>query len=229
MSTAISLSFPDATYTESNKPSVDTLKSDLSLVENGHNDHVNDATLHFLASTLYPVGSIYINAGVATNPATLLGFGTWTAFGAGKMMIGIDGTDTDFDSLSDTGGAKTATLAETNLAAHTHTGPSHTHTGPSHTHTGTTGGQSATHTHSIPNTWHVGNDDEVGGANINSVRETFNSGNASGDHTHNITTAAAGTGATGASGTGATGSAGSATAFSIMNPYVTAYMWKRTA
>jgi hypothetical protein len=38
-------------------------------------------------ATLYPVGSIYINATSSTNPATLLGFGTWTAFGAGRVMF----------------------------------------------------------------------------------------------------------------------------------------------
>ena len=38
---------------------------------------------------VYPVGSIYINASVATNPGTLLGFGTWAVFGAGKVMVGI--------------------------------------------------------------------------------------------------------------------------------------------
>ena len=40
---------------------------------------------------LYPVGSIYTQATVATNPATLLGFGTWAAFGAGRVMVGLDG------------------------------------------------------------------------------------------------------------------------------------------
>ena len=45
----------------------------------------------------YPVGSIYMNATVATNPATLLGFGTWVAFGAGQVPVGIDATDNDFD------------------------------------------------------------------------------------------------------------------------------------
>jgi hypothetical protein len=39
---------------------------------------------------LYPVGSLYINASNATNPATLLGFGTWEAFGTGKVLVGID-------------------------------------------------------------------------------------------------------------------------------------------
>ena len=58
---------------------------------------------------VYPVGSIYINASVSTNPATLLGFGTWIAFGAGKVMVGIDSSDTDFDAAEETGGAKSQT------------------------------------------------------------------------------------------------------------------------
>jgi hypothetical protein len=41
-------------------------------------------------SVLYPVGSVYINAAVSTNPGTLLGFGTWAAFGAGRVLVGLD-------------------------------------------------------------------------------------------------------------------------------------------
>ncbi len=54
----------------------------------------------------WPVGSIFISI-VATNPATLLGFGTWTAFGAGRVLIGLDAGDADFDTPEETGGAKT--------------------------------------------------------------------------------------------------------------------------
>tara|TARA_R100000654_G_scaffold30270_1_gene54985 strand:+ start:199 stop:927 length:729 start_codon:yes stop_codon:yes gene_type:complete len=70
---------------------------------------------------VYPVGSIYINAAVATNPATLLGFGTWVAFGAGRVMVGIDSSDTDFDTAQETGGSKTHTLTTSELPSHTHT------------------------------------------------------------------------------------------------------------
>ena len=70
---------------------------------------------------VYPVGSIYINAAVATNPATLLGFGTWAAFGAGRVMVGLDSTDTDFDAAEETGGAKTVTLTTSQIPSHTHT------------------------------------------------------------------------------------------------------------
>ena len=74
------------------------------------------------AALLYPVGSIYSNAAVATNPGTLLGFGTWTAFGAGRVMVGLDaGGDADFDTVEQTGGAKTHTLTISEMPAHTHT------------------------------------------------------------------------------------------------------------
>ena len=74
---------------------------------------------------VYPVGSIYINAAVATNPGTLLGFGTWVAFGAGRVMVGIDASQTEFDTLEETGGAKTHTLSISEIPAHTHNQGSH--------------------------------------------------------------------------------------------------------
>jgi len=70
---------------------------------------------------VYPVGSIYINAAVATNPGTLLGFGTWTAFGAGRVIVGLNAADSDFDTVQETGGAKTHTLSVAELPSHTHT------------------------------------------------------------------------------------------------------------
>jgi hypothetical protein len=69
-----------------------------------------------LLSTMYPVG-IVVTLGVSTNPATVFGFGTWTAI-AGKVIVGIDGTQTEFDTLDETGGAKTN--SHTHEHSHTH-------------------------------------------------------------------------------------------------------------
>ena len=90
---------------------------------------------------LYPVGSIYINAGVSTNPNTLLGFGTWTAFGAGRVMVGLNGSDTSFDTLEETGGSKDAVVvSHTHTATVTDAGHTHTITGAIKDGGGTTSG-----------------------------------------------------------------------------------------
>ena len=68
----------------------------------------------------YPIGSVYINASNATNPASLLGFGTWVAFGAGKVMVGLDAGDTSFDTVGETGGEKTHTLTIAEMPVHSH-------------------------------------------------------------------------------------------------------------
>ena len=78
-------------------------------------------------AVLHPVGSVYINANTATNPSTLLGFGTWAAFGAGKVIVGLDAGDAAFDTAGETGGSKDAVVV-----AHTHTA---TVTDPGHAHT----------------------------------------------------------------------------------------------
>jgi len=81
---------------------------------------------------LYPVGSIYINATSSTNPGTLLGFGTWTAFGAGRVPVGFDSGNALFDAAEETGGAADAALVtHTHTATSTVTDPTHFHTTPS--------------------------------------------------------------------------------------------------
>lgn len=89
------------------------------------------ATTAFVTAAMqamYPVGSIYVNAGVTTNPATLLGFGTWAAFGAGKVMVGLNGSDSLFDALEETGGSKDAVVVSHNHTASTSiSDPGHVH------------------------------------------------------------------------------------------------------
>jgi len=77
---------------------------------------------------LYPVGSVYTNATVSTNPATLLGFGTWTAFGAGRVPVGFDSGNALFDAAEETGGSADAiTVSHTHTATTTSTDSGHTH------------------------------------------------------------------------------------------------------
>lgn len=110
----------------------------------------------------FPVGAVFI-AVVSTNPATLLGYGTWSAFGAGRVLIGLDSGDTDFDAAEETGGAKTVAAAGTNSAP-TFTGSAlsgHAHGAgtlvPS-AHAGAAVDNHASHTHTyteVPNHVHI--------------------------------------------------------------------------
>ena len=84
------------------------------------------AFVQAVAQTLFPVGAIY-TATVSTNPGTLLGFGTWTAFGAGRVMIGAGTGGGGTYTAGATGGSKDAVVV-----SHTHTA---TVTDPGHTHT----------------------------------------------------------------------------------------------
>ena len=70
-------------------------------------------------SAAWPVGAVFLSV-VSTNPNTLLGFGTWSAFGTGRVLVGIDSGDTDFDTVEETGGAKTHTLTTAEIPSHSH-------------------------------------------------------------------------------------------------------------
>lgn len=103
------------------------------------------ATTAFVQEALqavYPVGSVYINASDITSPATLLGFGTWSAIGAGRVLVGQDTGDALFDVMGETGGSKDAIVV-----THTHTTASVSTANLEHSHSGTTSNQSANHTH----------------------------------------------------------------------------------
>jgi len=148
-----------------------------------------------LGDLFYPVGSKYTNFSDGTNPATLLGFGTWERIAKGKVVVGVDSTDTDFNTAEKTGGEKTHTLTDAEM--------------PSHNHSGTTGNDS--HTHTVTDKYYVyginagpGGGDDFG---YNSATRTTSENT----HNHSISTA------------------GSDNAHNNLQPYITAYIWKRTA
>ena len=91
-------------------------------------DSTQIATTAFVKNVLetyiYPVGSIYFNMAVSTNPGTLLGFGTWAAYAEGRVLVGFQSSGT-FDALDESLGAETSTtgshtLTTGEIPAHTH-------------------------------------------------------------------------------------------------------------
>jgi hypothetical protein len=70
---------------------------------------------------LHPVGSIYTSTS-ATNPGTSFGFGTWVAFGAGRVLIGDGG---GFSAGATGGSADAVLVSHTHTATVTDSGHSH--------------------------------------------------------------------------------------------------------
>ena len=118
------------------------------VTQSAGNSSTSIATTAFVQaalSAIYPVGSIYTNASSSTNPATLLGFGTWTAFGAGRVMVGFDSGNALFDTAEETGGSADAiTVSHTHTATSTVTDPGHQHQMGAKDSTANEGGDTAT-------------------------------------------------------------------------------------
>lgn len=148
-----------------------------------------------LLDFLHPVGSIYMSTS-ATNPTNLFG-GTWVAWGAGRVPVGFNGGDGNFNSSEKTGGSKTINIQ-------------HNH-GLSNARAAVGRADSSTSTISY-----------TAGGNPHNVyfdREFSYWGGIAGVSKHATDTAKI---------YGNTDNGGS-TAASVLQPYITCYMWKRTA
>ena len=162
-----------------------------------------------LLNLLYPIGSIYMSTSSA-NPTNIMG-GIWVSWGEGRVPVGVGtGTDSnntsvDFSAANQTGGEYTHLLtgAESGQKAVQ------------------TGSQSASHTHSL--TYNAdsgaaasGSDPSGRGAFVRrtasgGATSTWKTGNQSASHTHSISASNA------------------SNRHNNIQPYVTCYMWKRTA
>jgi hypothetical protein len=143
---------------------------------------------------LYPVGTIYSNISVSTNPATLFGFGTWTAI-AGRVVVGLDSGDAAFDTVGETGGSKDAVVV-------------------SHTHTATVTDSGHTHIFDGGNFTASGNIFQATSGSLGSAISATSTGS--------IRSATTGV-------TVANSTEGSSGTNANLQPYVVAYVWKRTA
>ena len=170
--------------------------ADLMIVDDGAGGTNRKAAMSrmktYILESVYPVGSIFISIS-ATDPGTSLGFGTWSRFGEGRMLVSQNSSDSDFDTAEETGGAKTHTISESQLPSHQHftmnTGNGFGNSLEDNVNnTGTTNSRGG-----------LGNNDYI----MQSVSSAANAGK--------------------------TSAVGSGSAVTHMNPYIVAYMWKRTS
>lgn len=210
--------------------------NNMNHIENGIKD-AHDI-LDGIFDAIYPVGSIYMSASLSTHEQVEALFGgTWVAWGAGRVPVGVDTSQTEFDTVEETGGAKTVTLtaAQSGVPAHNHGLNSHTHTyNKANSPTGSTtltASQIPSHRHSMAST--SSNITYASGSKTAKVPVNNSGGNTGytggGDgHTHTIGTTSTNTG--GASGNTANNTAANASsAHTNLQPYITCYMYKRIA
>ena len=221
-------------YSDNSSLGVDNVQAAIDGTCTKFNNQLTNLTTNVI-SKMYPVGSIYISTSIsdAKSVASILGVGTWVTFGDGRVLRSSSGTS------EQTGGSSDVILTTSNLPSHTH---SYT---PSGSVTSTFTGQSSitsesgNHFHYIDNGWAIkwGNLSNItfstasmtnGTSTANNPYVSSNSTNYAGSHTHTVTSK--GTVSSAFIGTTATTTAtGSGTKFSTIDPYITVYMYKRTA
>lgn len=185
-----------------------------------------NSTTSTLLDMIYPVGSIYMSVNYIS-PSSLFG-GTWVAWGTGKVPVGIDTSDGNFNTVEKIGGTSAVTLTSSQIPSHAHTVPANIASwAGDHGHT--------TQARTVSDALKL--DDAVLGwrgrittGSSESITSKTSGGvtgrsfyidipsltvNSAGGHTHNIP----------ASTTSTYGTSGN---HSNLQPYITCYMWKRT-
>ena len=67
----------------------------------------------------FPIGASYVTQ-TDINPASVLGFGTWERI-KGKVLVGLDEDDENFNTIGKEGGEATHTLTVEEMPSHSHT------------------------------------------------------------------------------------------------------------
>lgn len=162
------------------------------------NSDTSLATTAFVKAVLlaaHPVGDIKFST-VNVNPGTYLG-GTWVPWGSGRVPVGVDTSQAEFNAAEGTGGAKTHTLSVNEM--------------PSHNHGGATGTDFPDHAHQFYRSAIVNGGVAGGGALVVSSEYLSTTSGATERHTHSIS------------------SQGGGQPHNNLQPYITCYMFKRTA
>ena len=217
------------------------------ITENRVEEIANTKTNTTLATWCpFPVGAIYMST-TSANPSTFWTGTTWQAFATGKTIVGIDTSDTDFNSVNKVGGSKEVVLTVPNLPSHNHTVGDN-----SHSHTANEAGDHShtlnDHAHYLPPHQHAtswGEHNATGywgnwpGTNFRGLAGKMDQDNNM-FLTSPVDQWTNGAGAVGMSGSGAhshtinatthshtLSNTGSNTAHSNLQPYIVTYIWKR--
>lgn len=148
-----------------------------------------------IGNFMYPIGSIYMSTS-SESPSSLFG-GTWEPWGSGRVPVGIDSSDSNFNSVEKTGGSANAILV------------SHNHRPKSYNATGSESEEYLFSTH-LNNTGSVVQRRVDGGATTDPYALTATAIGDLGQDSHTTTEGEDGTNKN-------------------LQPYITCYMWKRTA
>lgn len=152
---------------------------------------------NMILRNMYRVGDIIMTTNIE-NPSVKYG-GSWVSWGIGKVPVGIDVNQTEFDSVEKTGGEKTHVLSVAEMPIHSH-------------------GMdlSGWHEHIVGLTTGYGDNQNFfhvnGSGNVDYGPQKWNGGVAhgNGNHTHNIH------------------NTGSNAPHNNLQPYITCYFWKKT-
>lgn len=180
----------------------------------------------FSIDLIYPVGSVITNSNPNFNPNQLYEGTTWERI-KGRVIVGVDESDSSFSDVNKTGGHK-------ELQSHTHTGSTKSSGG--HTHSGSTNSIGHKHDVEVRKNYYLsssarshGLSDRSGASFAGDVgilgygmdRDCYTDSNvhthtldinSAGGHTHTLTINSAGNGNGG-----------------NLQPYITKYVWERTA
>lgn len=167
---------------------------------------------------IYPVGSIYMSVN-NVSPTSLFG-GTWERI-KDRFLLSAG----DSYAAGGTGGS-----ADASLPAHTHSVSGTAASNGAHTHTVSgTAASNGGHTHGMGNIWSDGSGSSSAYTMSTSRKLKTRNTASAGAHTHTVSGTAASNGAHTHSVSGTAASAGVDAKGKNMPPYLTVYMWKRTA